>query len=196
MAERPAQTLQRFSFTIANGAELDLPLDADQLVITKLDGADVIELYINGGPRGDCFKGLDVRGDLRALRFANNSGSSVTLEFATAAGLLITDRRLAVLGGTVETDAVSPGTLRTTADETVAATSTAEVLAADTDRAEAIIKNLDSSNAVRVGDGDVGASRGHHLGPGDSVVLTTTAAISVHNPAGSGVDVSLVETVR
>lgn len=196
MAERPAQTLQRFAFAIANGDTLDLPLDADQLVITQLDGADTIELYINGGPRGDAFKGLDVRGELRQLRFANTSGSAVTLEFATAAGLLITDRRLAVLGGALETDAVSPGTLRTTADETVGASATSEVLAADADRAEAIIKNLDSSNAVRVGDGDVGASRGHHLGPGDSITLTTTAAISVHNPAGSGVDVSLVETVR
>lgn len=195
MARRPT-SFQQFSYSLAAGAVLRLPLDCDHLVVTELSGEDTLELRLNHGPKGEAFKGLALAGEITHAEFENTGSTTVTLELITAVGLRVTDRRLNLVGGELETDAVSPSTLSSTADDTVAATTTAEVLAENTSRAEAVIKNLDSSNSVRVGDGNVGAARGHQLGPGDSVVLTTTAAISVHNPAAAGVTLSLLETVR
>lgn len=196
MAEVVRTSFQKLAFSLAAGEVLGLPLDADQVLVTTLSGADAIQLRVNDGPKGEAFRGLELRGELRHVEFTNDSAGTVTLELLSAVGLALTDRRLNLVGGQIETDAASPVTLRTTADATVAATSSSQVLAADTDRAEAILKNLDGSNSVRVGDSNVGAARGHELGPGDSIVLTTSDAVHVHNPNGAAVDVSLVETVR
>lgn len=89
------------------------------------------------------------------------------------------------------------GTLKTTADESVAATTAEQVLAANTSRRHAVVQNLDGNTAaVRVGDSNVGAARGHKLVPGDSIVLETTAAVYVYNTHSAAQSVSLVEVVN
>jgi len=94
-----------------------------------------------------------------------------------------------------EIDLVKQTEIETTADVTVtAAAAAAVVLAADADRKEAIIQSLPSNTQnVRIGDGDTGAARGLILKPGDSIVLTVTAAVYAYTAAGADQDLAIVE---
>ena len=90
----------------------------------------------------------------------------------------------------------SPGTLATNADQSVAASTSTQVLAADANRREAILTNLSSNGAAfRIGDANVGASRGIELPVGSTVYLETTAAVHVYNTNGSSAqDIAVQET--
>ena len=81
-----------------------------------------------------------------------------------------------------------------TADVSIAATTTDPVLAANTSRVEAIITNLAvNAQTMRIGDSNAGAARGIELAPGQTIVLTTTAAISAYNPGASAESLAVLE---
>lgn len=186
----PGGTYQTRSFSLAAGAEVLLDLDADQLLITEL-GSDTIQVAINHGGESEGFKGLDLRGPITAARFRNAGGAAVALTIATAKGLLATDRRLSVAGGT-PVAIVAADALTDQADTSVGAGLTAQIVAADTARRTIMVQNLDASISIRIGASTVGAARGIEVAPGDVVTLDTSAAVHAHNPGGAAVDVAAV----
>ncbi len=86
-----------------------------------------------------------------------------------------------------------PPIMTTLADLTVAASADELVFPASAGRAEAIITNLHASDAIRIGDSDVGAARGVRLGPGETLFLHTSAAVHAHNPGSNAIDLARVE---
>jgi hypothetical protein len=78
-------------------------------------------------------------------------------------------------------------TIGTVADVTVvAAAAAAQVIAANTSRMSVQITSLSTNTqVVRVGDSNVGASRGDVLNPGESISYDTTAAIFAYTGAGA-----------
>ena len=56
-------------------------------------------------------------------------------------------------------------------------TSRSVVANSDSDRRSVIVQNLDDTENVRVGDTNIGSSRGIRLGPGESITLETTDTV-------------------
>lgn len=81
-----------------------------------------------------------------------------------------------------------------TADTNVLTGATTQILAADTTRVEAIVTNTSPTDTVRIGDSSVAAARGTPLGPEQTIILTTTAAIHIHNPNAGTVSFAITET--
>jgi hypothetical protein len=131
-------------------------------------------------------------GNFKKIYITNSaqSGKNITLHY----GLMSKDFNiLNAASSTQEVNVAANTGLSTTADGSALATATTSILAANTNRKEAIIKNLDASTSLRIGDSNAGASRGHELKAGESIILSTTAQIYAYNASGTAVAVSLVE---
>lgn len=85
-------------------------------------------------------------------------------------------------------------TFDTAADVSCTNAAVTEVLAANSARRAAFVQNLDAAASVRIGDSNVAAGRGLRLGPGDSITVETTEAVSVRNDSGAAVLVAVMET--
>lgn len=86
------------------------------------------------------------------------------------------------LGGSIMAESVASDTMTTPADVTTGAA--AEIVAANASRKAVTIQALSTNTAVvRVGDSNVGASRGLELQAGQSVTIETTAAIYAYSAA-------------
>lgn len=96
-------------------------------------------------------------------------------------------------GSTFDTvQTVVPTNLNSWPDKTISASSVGTVRSAKATRKESVIRSLSSNtNTVRVGNGDVGASQGLPLEPGQSLTINTTDIIQAYNldDAGDGSDV-------
>lgn len=78
------------------------------------------------------------------------------------------------------------------ADVSLLAGANTQILAADTTRVEAIITNLTANTQkFRIGDAGAAAANGVELSPGQTIVLTTTAAIHGWNPGAGAESVSV-----
>lgn len=87
-----------------------------------------------------------------------------------------------------------PSTLASTADVVLAASAQTLIKAANATRREIIIKSLSENLvAIRVGENAAAAARGHELMPGESITLTTTAAVYAWNLRTVAQSVSVVE---
>lgn len=181
---------QTRDYALANGARLLVETDADQVLVTELSASDGVTVRFNDGPDGAIFRGLEARGPLRKIEVFNGNGASITLSLSIAKGLQMVDRRVSVVGDAAAVEVEGAPSLASQADVSVAATSAAQILAADTTRREALIQNTDGATTIRVGDSNVGATRGLELAPGDVLILATQGAIHAYNPSGAGVDVA------
>lgn len=85
--------------------------------------------------------------------------------------------------------------LVSTADVAIGAGASAVVVAANAARLSVTVKNLNANTAsIRVGEsGSVGAARGHEIGPGESITLSTTSAVSAFNTGAGAQSVSVLE---
>lgn len=82
----------------------------------------------------------------------------------------------------------SPSTLSTTADQTLTADTATVISAADTTRREIMIRAPKTNTVnIRIGDSDVGAARGIELEPGQTITLTTAAAVYGYPDGGAAV---------
>lgn len=87
----------------------------------------------------------------------------------------------------------SPSTLSTAADKTLTADTASVISAADTSRREIMIRAPKTNTVnIRIGDSDVGAARGIELEPGQTITLTTAAAVYGY-PDGGDADVQVLE---
>lgn len=140
--------------------------------------------------------GLRCEDVFNRLTLINIGGTSMTITIALAYGF-VNDDRLNVSGtvtvaGNVNVNPAAAFT--TSAAVSVLTTATTQVLAANTSRKEAIISNYAANNTViRVGDGTAG--EGIEVSIGGSLILSTTAAISVYNPSGSTISIGVAELV-
>lgn len=83
-------------------------------------------------------------------------------------------------------------TITDAVDVTLTAAVATVLAAANTGRKELLVKNPSSNtDTIRVGSGSVAASRGHPLEPGESIVLTVTAA--VYGYCANAVSLSVTE---
>ncbi len=89
---------------------------------------------------------------------------------------------------------VSPGnTVETVADVSIPATSAGIVFAGDPDTRAVIVTSLETNaDVIRVGEGAVGATRGHPLYPGDSVTLAANAEVRAYNTSASAQSVAVL----
>lgn len=138
--------------------------------------------------------------------FRNHGAGVAAVTFALTDGRL-DDRRTNVqgsidstlTGGTVDAIGVLPFApvptgFPTTADVAiVGAAAAAVVLAANANRKEAFVTNL-AANAdpVRVGDVNAGAARGVEVSPGQTLTVSTEAAVYVYSPSNQSVAVAEV----
>lgn len=121
---------------------------------------------------------------LDRVTLVNTGVASITVRVALALGQ-VSDDRLNV-SGTITTQQNSPGTLTTIADVALNNASATLILAAASTTREVIISNpLANAVDLRVGDSAITATRGAILAAGQTMALTTAAAVYVFaNAAG------------
>ena len=79
-----------------------------------------------------------------------------------------------------------PATPGTSADVVLAGSATTLIVAVSATRHCVLIGNLSTNSSMfRVGDSNVGASRGAELAPGESLSIETTGAIYGYNPGAN-----------
>lgn len=108
------------------------------------------------------------------------------------------DREIRALNPAVhlaEVDISKSTTFTSVADTAiVAAAAAVSILAASATRREVIIRNLTASAGdARIGDASTAAAQGLELSPGESLVLTTTAAVYAYSAAGCTLSICHVD---
>jgi hypothetical protein len=121
---------------------------------------------------------------LDRVTLINTGGAAITVRVALALGQ-VSDDRLNV-SGTITTITNSPATLTTLADVALNNASATLILAASSTTREVIISNPIANGVdLRVGDSAVTATRGAILAAGQTIALTTAAAVYVFANAAS-----------
>ena len=136
-------------------------------------------------------KGMFIRIKFAKVYLTNSAQSGKTLTIISGRGNTFEIINAAETNNDV--DVSVGGTVTTTVDNAVADAAVTQVAASAATRREIIIQNKDGAATVQVGDSAVTATRGINLGPGETIILNTTAAISVRNDSGGTVDISVTE---
>ena len=176
-----------FEPTIANNTVLRINAYGNFLTIFDYSASDKLEISIGGEPFEKIRSGVSIQlkqgDDFSYIDFKNDTGASVQVEFALTTGS-ITDKSISI-AGELDCD-ISTDTLETPAKVTATAVAAAVSIAADTDQREIVIENH-SANIVWLGDAavDGAVTRGIRLLPTTKIVLSTSAAIYLHAPAGN-----------
>ena len=119
------------------------------------------------------------------LRVQNLSGSAVDCTVTIGDGDAGSTRDISLSVASTMTDA---------ADVSIGAASTDLVLAANANRREAMISNLaTNTQTMRIGTTNAGAARGVEIEPGQTIVLSTSAAIYAFNPGGGAETLGVLE---
>ncbi len=85
-------------------------------------------------------------------------------------------------------------TITSVADVVLVGLAATQILAAKTTRREAIITNLAANiRTMRIADSNAAAARGIPLAPGETIILTTTAAIHGFKPVAGNESVAVIE---
>lgn len=189
-----AETFQILTdVTIPAGSEIPFNFTGDFVALIAQTGSSDIKLGIGDNPPQDFEKGLSYKmpaGTFYDLfRIKNTGGSDATITIAYGFGEF-SDGRLVVTGGVAIS---SPTVFTTAADQSITTATATQVIAANAARRQAIVQNLDTSVSIRVGDSNVGATRGTVLGAGGTLILDTTAAVWVYHAKGSNLDVAAQE---
>lgn len=157
------------------------------MAILRNNNAAAVEIvfYMTRGPVE-----VQVNGEF-ASRITNTVADPVPVSIQTPVTLTATD-----------VGVLSLATLATAADVAIAAAPTpaAVVVAAagvGVKQRECIVKNLTANvAALRIGDANTGAARGHELMPGESLTLDTLAAIYAYNTGAGAQSLSVVTNSR
>lgn len=95
--------------------------------------------------------------------------------------------------GSVDAAITSAGNLSTTADVSAVGSTTTQIVAANANRQTLHVFNLDTTNTLRIGDSNTGASRGHPLPPLQSFTFNNfDGALYAYNP-GTSSNVAILE---
>lgn len=189
-----AETFQILTdVNIPAGAEIPFNFTGDFVALIAQSGSTDIKLGIGDNPPQDFEKGLSYKmppGTFYDLfRIKNGGASAATITIAYGFGEF-SDGRLVVTGGVAIS---SPSVFTTAADQSITTATATEIIAANPDRKQAVVQNLDAGTAIRVGDSNVGATRGILVDPGGTLVLDLTAAVWVYHAKGSNLSVAAQE---
>jgi len=181
-----------YKFTI--GAGDSIVVHAVGRYVTCLEANIDFEIGIGSDASQFMAQGLTVEmapGEIFDKITLDNAGGASALVVRVGIGTgNLRDQRLTLTGSIdVSTGAV----LDTVADVSCANLAVTQVLPLNVVRRRAFVQNLDATATVRVGDGNVAAARGLRLGPGDSITIETTEAISLRNDSGAAVLVAVME---
>ena len=180
---------RELSLTLAAGESFSYP-GYEYVRVQVITGATEIRVKTN---RGDSLHlGLSqshrFKGEIREFIFENEAASEVTLLLLLANGEFNNPE----LSGTVTLDVAD--TLDSLPDDSVATVATELISAANTARKEIIIKNLATNSAnFRIGDSGANATNGHELAPGETIIISTTAAVYAYNSHTAAQSLSIVE---
>ncbi len=186
---RGAQTGQ---FTVLAGQMLEIGATGD--FVRCLESTATFEISLNSGSRLYFSSGIEYKtsgtDEFTSIQIFNVGGSPLTVTLGWGYGELNDNR----LTATAALNIATPTGLQTTADQTVNSNSSGLIVAANNDRKEVIISNLaDNGGKMRIGDSNVSSTRGVELSPGQSITLTTTAAIYAYNLGVSSQNVAILE---
>lgn len=140
-------------------------------------------------------KGMFLKGINFDRVFVTNtaqSGATITLLVAVEGDQLIAIENAAETLSSV--NLVKASSADSVADVSITATSTVLVAAAASTRHELLITNLAANTqTMRIGDSGAGATNGIPLAPGQTLILSTSAAIYAYNPGASAETLAVME---
>jgi len=122
---------------------------------------------------------------IQECRFANRTGTAITITIALAIGD-ISDDRLNVSGSL---NLSKSTVIDTRSDVTLTAATATQIAPADTARRELIVTNM-TGEFIRIGDSGVGATSGARVADGASVTLTGSFAVFGYSVAGGAVSIT------
>lgn len=192
-----AINLWRIPLDVAR-SEVEWDFGASNFLWAYAASSDSVELEIKFNQQSSgalpIQKGMVIRGVRFARTFLTNQAQSggfidlMTVREGEGGLVSVENPAVSFTGVSI----TRPSVVDTVSDVSVNATSSGQVLAANADRFRAFINNL-SGNTVRVGDSNVGATRGLPLEPGETVDFEGTEAIHVYNPGGVAADIAVME---
>ena len=184
------------AYTIPAGATVELIRSAT--FVTVLSATGPFKARFDDAPSFDLEQGLTIRtpNGFRRMEFTNPGASAISVKVGVGRGD-VNDARL-TLSGQVNTAETMPDTLTTGAP--VAATNAAvtQIAATNPLRREVLaVVDTGAAGPVYIG-GDAGAAAGQGIPvqPGQSLTLSTTAALYARNDTGGAVNVYVAEMER
>lgn len=178
-------------YTIPPGGEISVQRAANYLIC--LEGSAPFKIRFNDGTVSDFEAGITLRqpDGFTKLEVVNPTQNplAVTLGFGIGD---VRDSRMTITG-TLDTKVQTPPNFTAQAVQSVPAGEVSEIAAVTPTRAEIGLTN-EGADKVWVRGDAVAAIAGQPIEAGQSVVLTTTAALYVFNPTGAPVDVASWQT--
>lgn len=182
--------LYTLEMILAANARQQLPVQAEFLYVQEATGA--VFIYLDGeNNKARLEKGLKYRAPAGQtfLKFdiEDASGAQNTVRLAFGYGDY-DDKRLALPSSSAIALAGNAG-IATAADVVIGAAALTAIVAANSNRRAIALKNV-GANVIRVGDSvNTAVGRGHELQAGETIVLTTTAAVSGFSTAGTTISI-------
>ena len=174
-------------FTIPAGASVETYRAADFL--TCLGATAGFKLSFDNAPRVDFEAGLTLRtaGGFTRLEMINEGASDISITLGFGRGD-IQDSRL-TLGGTIGADNIAPENFAAGAPVSALNAAAKLIAAANANRREIVLVNAGAATVYIGGDAGAVAGAGLPLAGGQSLALTTSAAIYARNDTGAAVAV-------
>ena len=162
---------------------------------SDLDASATVKFNTQAGEGVVFQRGLSIRGmryDRLFITNAAQAGKTITLFYGRehTEGIQIDNALIGFQNIKID----QPDTITSITDIALVGLATTQILAAKPTRREAIITNLAANvQTMRIGDSNAGATRGIPLAPGDTLILTTTAAIHGFKPVAGNENVAAIE---
>lgn len=191
--------LRAYPYSVAAGEFVTIHSRHRFVTILENSGSNDPQISIGDDSYSTLPKGISVElpnfEKANQIKIRNPGGSgTITGTIVLSAGRVY-DNRLNLSGGISQ---AGGDTLTTTADVTVTnGAAAAQILAATTNRQEAIISIPDTagSGEIRIGDSNTASGRGMRVYAGQSIAISTAAAVYCYNNSGGDIAVGLLETV-
>jgi len=182
------------SFVIEAGGFVQVSTPGD--FVTCLSASDMFKLSFDSGPKNDFETGLSVRPYVafRNITVHNPKTASITVRLGIGRGEFVDSRFIPAQALQVEVN--SPDIFQTGATVSIAPGATQVIAPADTARVEIAARNLSTSDRLWLQDGAQAGAQGWPLDAKEGVLLTTTDALSVHNPNATAIDVATFQIRR
>jgi hypothetical protein len=183
------------SYSIAVGATLSVNQQGNGFHV--IDANQTFEVGFDRGPQSSFFKGLEYEAPdnetFSSVQITNTSQGVLNVQFGISSGG-VRDGRL-TLTGAINAEILAPDTLVTGDPVSAANSATTQLAAANTGRREIMMVNVHASSTIYIGGAGATAGQGIPVLAGQSLTLTTSAAIFARNDSGGAVSVAVAELV-
>ncbi|MBL1277449.1 MAG: hypothetical protein COB30_015315 [Ectothiorhodospiraceae bacterium] len=173
--------MRSYSLTLLANASQKIDVPGDFFRIKSASASSAVLVQVGTGP----FTSLD---EGEAIKFERNEFSQLTIKSAVAQtvvliigyGVMFDDSPVVSVVGTVSMEPAN--TLDNGGDVSLLAAAETAIRAADASVLSVVVKaDIANTVAVRIGTTGVAAATGYPLEPGETLVISTTAAISGYN---------------